>query len=97
MLPTIASVAEGPVTFEATKVGPSTQHELLVLKTDFDPHALPTRAAAWPTSSLTASRSSPTFVTFGRLSDLTEDVLFYEQAGMRNSSRALRDQSVEMR
>ena len=36
------SVAAGEVTFEATNDGPDDQHELVVIRTDLDPTALPT-------------------------------------------------------
>lgn len=38
------SVPAGEVTFEATNSGPEDQHELVVMKTDLAPEALPTNA-----------------------------------------------------
>jgi uncharacterized cupredoxin-like copper-binding protein len=39
-----ASVAAGSITFEATNNGPNDAHELVVIKTDLAPDALPTNA-----------------------------------------------------
>ena len=38
-----ATVAAGSVTFEATNNGPDDIHEMVVIKTDLDPTALPTK------------------------------------------------------
>lgn len=38
-----ATVAAGSVTFEATNNGPDDIHEMVVIKTDLDPNALPTK------------------------------------------------------
>lgn len=40
--PAQSSVAAGEVTFKATNNGPDDNHELVVIKTDLDPGALPT-------------------------------------------------------
>ncbi len=42
VLPAQSSVAAGSVTFEATNDGPEDDHELVVIKTDLAPDALPT-------------------------------------------------------
>jgi len=41
---TPASVAAGSVTFDAENIGPEDQHELVVVRTDLAPDALPTNA-----------------------------------------------------
>ena len=42
VLPTPASAPAGQVTFEAKNAGPKDPHELVVIKTDLEPGALPT-------------------------------------------------------
>ncbi len=42
VLPAQASVPAGQVTFQAKNTGPKDPHELVVIKTDLDPGALPT-------------------------------------------------------
>lgn len=42
VLPAQASVPAGQVTFQANNAGPKDPHELVVIKTDLDPGALPT-------------------------------------------------------
>jgi hypothetical protein len=42
VIPDADSVPAGSVTFEATNQGPDDDHELVVIKTDLDPGALPT-------------------------------------------------------
>jgi uncharacterized cupredoxin-like copper-binding protein len=44
ILPAQTSVPAGTVTFEATNTGPAEEHEMVVLKTDLAPNALPTQA-----------------------------------------------------
>jgi len=41
---TVGSVAAGDVTFKVTNTGPEDVHELVILRTDLDPAALPTDA-----------------------------------------------------
>lgn len=41
VLPAASTAPAGDVTFTATNTGPNDQHELLVVKTDLDPDALP--------------------------------------------------------
>ena len=47
--PATDSVAAGNVTFEVTNAGPNNMHELVILKTDLDPAALPTGSSGMVT------------------------------------------------
>jgi uncharacterized cupredoxin-like copper-binding protein len=42
ILPTESSIGAGEITFEATNEGPDDNHELVVIRTDLAPDALPT-------------------------------------------------------
>jgi hypothetical protein len=42
IIPSTASVAAGNVTFDTTNDGPDDDHELVVIRTDLEPNALPT-------------------------------------------------------
>ncbi len=44
VIPAASSVEAGEVTFEATNAGPDDPHELVVVRTDLSPEALPTDA-----------------------------------------------------
>jgi len=44
VVPAVTSVASGNVTFNIKNIGPTNVHEMVVVKTDLDPGALPTNA-----------------------------------------------------
>jgi len=44
VVPALASVSAGSVTFNAKNIGPNDTHEMVVLRTDLAPGALPTQA-----------------------------------------------------
>lgn len=79
VLPAASSAPAGDVTFTATNTGPDDQHELLVVKTDLDPGALPVDANG------AVDEAGTGFELIGEIEpfdvDLTESVTFTLTAG----------------
>lgn len=79
VLPAASTAPAGDVTFTATNTGPNDQHELLVLKTDLDPGALPVDANG------AVDEAGSGFEVIGEIEpfdvDTTESVTFTLTAG----------------